>query len=260
MGAPSCTCPWVYMAPSDAPSVPQPVKNGPKTVQRQAEAASVGQKWHENSPTGQNVSGSGQALPENSPAASGSGPALPENSPAASGSGKSDPKTVQRGKMLAEAAKGYPKTVQWGKLSGCGQVLGKMLAEAAKRYPKTVQRQAEAAKCYPKTVQRQAEAASVGQKWPENSPAGQNDSRSGQGLPENSPVGIIERMRPSVGKNVSGSGQALPENSPAASGSGQALPENSPAASGSSKRWAKVFRKQSNEENWADAAKCWEKC
>ena len=55
------------------------------------------------------------------------------------------PKTVQRGKMLAEAANRYPKTVKWGKLSGCGQVLGKMLAEAAKRYPKTVHRQAEAA-------------------------------------------------------------------------------------------------------------------
>jgi len=47
--------------------------------------------------------------------------------------GKNDTKTVQRGKMLAEAAKRYPKTVQ-------------RQAEAAQRYPKTVQRQAEVAK------------------------------------------------------------------------------------------------------------------
>jgi hypothetical protein len=39
MGAPSCTRAWVYMAPS----VPAWVENGPKTAQRQAEAANVGQ-------------------------------------------------------------------------------------------------------------------------------------------------------------------------------------------------------------------------
>jgi len=70
----------------------------PKKVQRQSGS---GPALPENSPAGQNVSRSGQALPENSPVGkiermrpsfgknvSGSGQPLPENSPAASGSGK----------------------------------------------------------------------------------------------------------------------------------------------------------------------------
>jgi hypothetical protein len=101
--------------------------------------------------------------------------------------GKSDPKTVQRGKMLTEAAK---------------------------RYPKTVQRQAEAASVGQKWPENSPAGPNVsrsGQALPENSPVGKiermrpsvgkNVSGSGQALPESSPA-------------ASGSGQALPENSP----------------------------------------------
>ena len=69
---------------------------------------------------------------------------------------------------------------------------------------------------------------SVGQKWPENSPAGEKVSGSGQPLGKNDPKivprGKIKRIRPSVG-------QKWPENSPAGqkvSGIGQALGKNEP--------------------------------
>src|SRR5664279_1731735 len=95
-------------------------KRYPKTVHRQAEAASVGQKSPENSPTWKNVSRSGQALPKKSPAASGSGPALPENSPAGqnvSRSGQPLPENSQVGKI----ERMRPSVVK--NVSGSGQAL-----------------------------------------------------------------------------------------------------------------------------------------
>src|SRR5664279_5625337 len=112
MGAPSCTCPWVYMAPSDAPSVPQPVENGPKTVQRQAEAA---KRYPKTVQRGKMLAEAANRYPKTVKwgKLSGFGQVL--------------------GKMLAEAAKRYPKTVP---ASGSG-----------KRWAKVTRKQSDGEKC-----------------------------------------------------------------------------------------------------------------